>query len=155
MQHRSNVSTQLGPTGLLRRIGDLTIAGRDCDLSDILTALGEELMWRGYLWQKLSHLGQVRSALIIGPIWGISNYMTFRGLVKYGFDEDAKKLAEKTITLFGRDLERFGALHEYYQPENGEPILNRGFQNWNYLVLNMVAWLEGKPRRPGSAAVVR
>jgi putative isomerase len=81
----------------------------------------------------------------LGPVWVIVNYMTFRGLVKYGFDSDARSLAEKTITLFGRDLERFGALHEYYQPENGEPILNRGFQNWNFLVLNMIAWLEGRP----------
>lgn len=81
----------------------------------------------------------------LGPIWGVVNYMTFRGLVRYGFDDDARSLAEKTIRLFGRDLERFGALHEYYQPENGEPILNRGFQNWNYLVLNMIAWLEGRP----------
>jgi putative isomerase len=81
----------------------------------------------------------------LGPVWGISNYMTFRGLVRYGFDADARELAERTIRLFGRDVERFGAMHEYYQPENGEPILNRGFQNWNYLVLNMIAWGEGKP----------
>lgn len=81
----------------------------------------------------------------LGPVWGVSNYLTFRGLVRYGFLNDARDLAEKTIRLFGRDLERFGALHEYYQPENGEPILNRGFQNWNYLVLNMIAWLEGRP----------
>ncbi|CAN5775021.1 hypothetical protein BH09VER1_BH09VER1_17030 [soil metagenome] len=78
----------------------------------------------------------------LGPIWGVSNYLTFRGFVKYGLMEDARDLAAKTVSLFGRDLERFGALHEYYQPENGEPILNRGFQNWNYLVLNMIAWLE-------------
>ncbi|MCL5270691.1 MAG: glycoside hydrolase family 37 [bacterium] len=78
-----------------------------------------------------------------GPIWGVANYMTFRGLVNYGLAADARDIAEKTIRLFGRDLERFGALHEYYQPENGEPILNRGFQNWNYLVLNMIVWLEG------------
>jgi hypothetical protein len=38
-----------------------------------------------------------------------------------------------------RAVERFGALHEYYQPETGEPILNRGFQSWNYLVMNMAA----------------
>lgn len=30
--------------------------------------------------------------------------------------------------MFGRDIERIGALHEYYQPENGEPVLNHGFQ---------------------------
>ncbi|MCE5199128.1 MAG: trehalase family glycosidase [Armatimonadota bacterium] len=81
----------------------------------------------------------------LGPIWGISNYLTFRGLVKYGFHDDAAELARKTIELFGRDIERFGAMHEYYQPDNGEPVINRGFQNWNLLVLNMIDWLDGKP----------
>ena len=76
-------------------------------------------------------------------MWGVSNYLTWRGLVNYGFRQEAEELALKTVNLFGRDFERFGALHEYYQPENGEPILNPGFQNWNYLVLNMVAWLQG------------
>jgi hypothetical protein len=79
-----------------------------------------------------------------GPIWINANYMVFRGLVRYGFKEDARELAEKTILLLGRDYERFGALHEYYLPENGEPVLNKGFQNWNLLVLNMAAWLDGK-----------
>lgn len=79
-----------------------------------------------------------------GPIWGISNYLVFRGLVDYGFDAEAKELAAKTIVLFGRDLERSGVLHENYIPETGEPILNPGFQNWNYLVLNMIAWMEGR-----------
>ncbi len=80
----------------------------------------------------------------LGPIWGISNYLTFRGLVKYGFKTEAADLTEKTVRLFGRDLERFGGLHEYYLPDSGEPVLNIGFQNWNYLVLNMIAWLEGR-----------
>ena len=78
-------------------------------------------------------------------MWGISNYMVWKGLVKYGYEEEACELAEKTIKLFGSDFKRFGALHEYYQPENGEPILNPGFQNWNYLVMNMLAWLEKRP----------
>lgn len=79
-----------------------------------------------------------------GPIWINVNYLVFRGLVQYGFDEEARELAEKTILLLGRDYERFGALHEYYLPDNGEPVLNKGFQNWNLLVLNMAAWLDGK-----------
>ena len=78
----------------------------------------------------------------LGSIWGIANYMTFKGLLDYGYTDEARELAEKTVSLFGRDLERFGALHEYYQPENGEPIINKGFKCWNYLVLNMIAWLE-------------
>ncbi len=80
----------------------------------------------------------------LGPVWGVSNYLTWRGLVKYGFDKQAKELAAKTVVLFGQDFKKYGTLHEYYQPENGEAILNPGFQNWNYLVLNMLAWLEGK-----------
>lgn len=81
----------------------------------------------------------------LGPVWGVSNYLVFRGLLKYGFEDDARGLAEKTIRLFSQDIERHGALHEYYQPENGMPVLNRGFQNWNFLVLNMMAWLDGRP----------
>jgi putative isomerase len=79
-----------------------------------------------------------------GPIWGISNYMVFKGLEKYGYTKEANELARKTICLFGKDFKKNGALHEYYEPETGVPMLNKGFQNWNYLVLNMVAWLEGK-----------
>lgn len=80
----------------------------------------------------------------LGPLWGISNYMVFRGLADYGLNKEARMMAEKTVTLFGEDLKKNGALHEYYDPDSGEPIMNPGFQNWNYLVLNMVAWLEGR-----------
>lgn len=80
----------------------------------------------------------------LGPIWGVSNYLVFRGLVKYGFEEDAIELAEKTVELFGRDLETSGSLHEFYHPDNGEPIMTKGFQNWNFTVLNMIAWLEDR-----------
>ena len=79
-----------------------------------------------------------------GPVWGISNYMVFRGLVKYGFQQEARDMADKTIDLFGRDFQTSGALHEYYNPDTGEPIINKGFQNWNYLVMNMIAWEENK-----------
>lgn len=81
----------------------------------------------------------------LGPIWGVSNYLVFRGLLKYGFADDARELAQDTVRLFGRDLETTGSLHEFYNPDNGEPIMTRNFQNWNFLVLNMIAWLEGRP----------
>lgn len=80
----------------------------------------------------------------LGPVWGVGNYLVFRGFVKYGFDDDARELAEQTVRLFGRDLETNGALHEFYDPDNGEPIMTKGFQNWNFLVLNMIAWLRGE-----------
>ncbi|MGA2060725.1 MAG: trehalase family glycosidase [Thermoguttaceae bacterium] len=80
-----------------------------------------------------------------GPVWGISNYIVFRGLVKYGFTDEAKEMASKTIALFGQDYAANDALHEYYNPDNGQPIMNKGFQNWNYLVMNMIAWMETRP----------
>lgn len=98
---------------------------------------------------KLEKMYSLRASgnpsLWTGPIWGVSNYLVWRGLVDYGYEREARELAEKTIVLFGRDFERFGALHEYYLPDSGEPVLNRGFQNWNFLVLNMAAWYEGRP----------
>ena len=59
--------------------------------------------------------------------------------------DDARELAEKTILLFGRDLEANGCLHEFYNPDSGEPIMTKNFQNWNFLVLNMIAYLEARP----------
>ena len=81
----------------------------------------------------------------LGPIWVNANYMVFRGLVRYGYKDEARQLVEKTVKLIGMDYEKTGILHEFYLPENGEPVMNPGFQDWNYLVLNMIAWYEGKP----------
>ncbi len=78
----------------------------------------------------------------LGPIWGISNYMVFEGLVKYGYLEEATDLAEKTLTMFGRDIEACGEMHEYYDPETGVGVNNPGFQNWNLLAINMYEWLK-------------
>lgn len=79
-----------------------------------------------------------------GPVWGISNYMVFRGLVRYGLNAEARMFAEKTITLFGEDISKNSTLHEYYNPDTGEGIINPDFQNWDYLVLNIIAWYQGK-----------
>lgn len=38
---------------------------------NFLFALGEELFWRGYLWEKLKCLGFYRASFWIGAIWGL------------------------------------------------------------------------------------
>lgn len=81
----------------------------------------------------------------LGPVWGITNYMCYRGLMNYGFTEEAEMLAENTIRLFGQDIASCGELHEYYHPDTGEGVNNPGFQNWNLLVNNMIAELENRP----------
>lgn len=81
----------------------------------------------------------------LGPVWGISNYMVFRGLLKYGYEEIAAELAERTIAMLGADIRSCGEMHEYYDGDRGAPVINPGFQNWNLLAINMGAWLHGKP----------
>lgn len=80
----------------------------------------------------------------LGPIWLVANYLVFRGLMNYGYREEAEKIYEETILLLGRDLEETGCLHEYYNPFDGKPIMNGGFINWNILALNMKDELDGK-----------
>ena len=70
--------------------------------------------------------------------------MVFKGLVKYGYEEKARELAEKTIKMFSDDIDACGEMHEYYNPETGAPVINPGFQNWNLLSVNMSAWLDGE-----------
>ncbi|MFV0399107.1 MAG: MGH1-like glycoside hydrolase domain-containing protein [Oscillospiraceae bacterium] len=79
----------------------------------------------------------------LGPIWMVTNYVTFRGLMNYGYHAEAEALCEKTLLLLGRDLERSGELHEYYVPETGNPVMSPGFLNWNMLAVNMVQELNG------------
>ncbi len=81
----------------------------------------------------------------LGPIWIIAQYAVFRGLMNYGYRAEAEELCKRTLSLLGDDLRKSGDLHEYYNPETREPIMNPGFVNWNVLALNMADELEGKP----------
>jgi putative isomerase len=74
----------------------------------------------------------------LGPVWMIANYLVFRGLADYGYRVDATAFCAKVVRLLGRDIERHGAMHEYYVPETGEGVMNRGFMNWNYLIGEMI-----------------
>ena len=35
----------------------------------------------------------------LGPIWGVANYVVFRGLLNYGFRKEAELMYKRTITL--------------------------------------------------------
>ncbi len=115
--------------------------------------LDERTFWAPYGVRTLSKLEKMYNLKPThnpsnwqGPVWGISNYIVWSGLLNYGFEKEAKLLAEKCIRLYGQDLETDGCLHEYYHPETGDGLINPGFQNWNYLVINMIAWIEGRER---------
>ena len=80
----------------------------------------------------------------LGPIWINANYFCFRALLDYGYEKEAKALAEATVELVGKDIIECGEMHEYYHPDTGEGVHNKGFQSWNLLANNMVAYLDGK-----------
>lgn len=112
--------------------------------------LADDSLWARYGIRSLANYEQMYAieathnpSCWLGPIWGIANYMTFRGLVKYGYNEAATELTIKTITLYSDDIKACGEMHEYYHPDTGQPIMRQGFQNWNLLAINMQAWLEG------------
>ncbi len=79
-----------------------------------------------------------------GGVWILSNYFVFKGLDRYGYKKQAAELAEKTALLLEKDFKKNGAFHEYYHPETGEGVYNKGFSSWNLLVYNMLSYLEGK-----------
>lgn len=79
----------------------------------------------------------------LGPMWGVVNYMCFRSLIKYGYTNEARALAETMVSVYGKDIEECGEMHEYYHCDTGEGINGQGFQSWNLLVNNMIAWLDG------------
>lgn len=80
----------------------------------------------------------------LGPVWIVANYAVFRGLMNYGYRREAEAVCSGTLRLLGEDLEKTGVLHEYYNPFNGQPVMNGGFINWNVLALNMADELHGK-----------
>lgn len=83
----------------------------------------------------------------LGPIWLVANYAVFKGLLDYGYIKEAEEICNRSLLLLGKDLEKTGSIHEYYNPFDGEPIMNGGFINWNILVLNMVKEFEQEKER--------
>lgn len=73
-----------------------------------------------------------------GPVWIVSTWLMFKGLLNYGYLQEAKQVAENLLGNLCRDLEENGALHEYYNPESGNSHINLGFMNWNALAGIMV-----------------
>ena len=72
-----------------------------------------------------------------GPVWIVANYLAWKGLKNYGFDEEAGELAGDIIDMMASDIEQNNCLHEYYHPDTGEGLTHPGFLNWNTLTVAM------------------
>jgi putative isomerase len=75
----------------------------------------------------------------LGPVWIVVNYLVWKALGNYGFEAEARDLADKTLRLLAADVAANGSLNEYYHPDTGAPLSHKGFMDWNLLVLEMIA----------------
>ena len=80
-----------------------------------------------------------------GPVWINVNYLVFRGLVKYGFTEEPGNWRKRPFCFWDVTMNVSGHYMNIICLIMVSRVLNKGFQNWNLLVLNMAAWLDGKP----------
>jgi putative isomerase len=69
-----------------------------------------------------------------GNTWIPSNYMIFHGLMRYGFNEEARELAEKT---FDMALKHNDVTREYYDSETGQGYGMNPFWGWSSLAYVM------------------
>jgi len=97
----------------------------------VRTLSGEEGMYA-------PHVESANPSNWLGPVWIVANYLIWKGLLRYGYREDATILANKTRALLERDLAKTGAIHECYHPDTGEPNENIHFMSWNLLALEMM-----------------
>lgn len=79
-----------------------------------------------------------------GGVWILSNYFVYKGLLRYGYTDEGKELAKRTVELLAKDYSQSSAFHEYYHPETGDGVFHKGFTSWNTLAANMLAYLEGR-----------
>jgi putative isomerase len=69
-----------------------------------------------------------------GSTWIPANYMVFHGLLKYGYDKEARELAEKTYHLA---LDQNPVTREYYDSETGGGYGGNPFWGWSSLAYVM------------------
>lgn len=77
-----------------------------------------------------------------GGVWGVSTFVTAYGLARYGFVQEARDLALRLTAVFAGDLRKNGVLHEYYDAEDGSPVIKPGFLSWNMLAARVNVDLE-------------
>jgi len=65
-----------------------------------------------------------------GSAWIPSNYMIFHGLIKYGYDREARELADRTYKMV---LDMNPVTREYYDSETGQGYGMNPFWGWSSL----------------------
>lgn len=73
-----------------------------------------------------------------GPVWGLSTFLTAFALFRYGYKEDALEVAYRLIRTYALDIKQNGCIHEYYDGDNGQPLIRPDFTSWNLMAVNII-----------------
>ena len=68
-----------------------------------------------------------------GPVWIPLCYFMFHALRYYGYAREAEDLANRTLRVLARSIEKRGSFFENYHAETGQPLYAKGFVSWNVL----------------------
>ncbi|MCC7197677.1 hypothetical protein IT413_05820 [Candidatus Peregrinibacteria bacterium] len=79
-----------------------------------------------------------------GPIWPIATYIYVQSLMNYGYEKEAREIAEKVIKLCIQDIQKSGGMHENYDAETGEPLAAPNFVSWNLLLVDVLNQIDRK-----------
>ena len=125
----SNVLTPMNFYPLLAGVADESRANRM-----IKHLLDPDKFWGEYVIPTVSRseLSFTDQQYWRGNIWGPTNYLTYQGLKRYGFDEIAAEFAEKSVRLFMRNWERYATNNENFLV-TGEGVAHRHY-TWGTLL---------------------
>lgn len=77
-----------------------------------------------------------------GPVWVLPNVLACRGLIKYGYNQEAKDLAIRILKTLETDLKAYQHMHENYDAHTGLGLWAENFVSWNVLSLELIEFLE-------------
>jgi alpha,alpha-trehalase len=121
-----------------------------------LYLLNPEQMRSNHGFRSLSHFDPAYNNQAIidpysnwrGPIWINANFLDWIALRRYGFNDEAHRLAIALAADLHRDIAKWGSMHEDYDAETGDglaPTLEQspggkfaGFVGWNLLAEDML-----------------
>jgi hypothetical protein len=77
-----------------------------------------------------------------GPVWLLWDYMVFRGLLNYGYEKEARELAEKMILAVNTQLSKNHNFWESFSPDN--EVLNCPSNYiWDCIIARVMIDIEG------------
>ena len=68
-----------------------------------------------------------------GPVWIPLNYFVFHALRHYGFEAEARVLADRSVDVLANSLAVMGSFSENFDSETGRPLYASHYTSWNLL----------------------